>query len=293
MIFLIASIILTSYLTISFKVLDRLSIPSLQAIVFNYITCVITGSLVSGIFPFSTSTKSQPWFGWAILMGMMFIILFNIIAFTAQKIGVAVASVANKLSLVIPFLFSLYLYDEKLSGLKIVGIIFALAAVLFTCWPHRDIQGSTIRSAHGSLLLVPFVLFIGSGILDTLVKYVEQTFLNDNNKDSYLITAFAMAGTAGLLILAWLFAAGKQRFDKRSVLAGILIGIPNYFSIWTLMKVLSENKGNSSAIFPIVNIGIVLFSTLVAFIVFREKLSTLNWAGILLAVVAIVMMAKG
>jgi uncharacterized membrane protein len=57
--------------------------------------------------------------------------------------------------------------------------------------------------------------------------------------------------------------------------------------------VLGEYEGNSSAIFPIVNIGIVLFSTLVAFFAFREKLSKLNWVGIALAVAAILLMAWG
>ena len=140
MILLILSIILTSYLTLSFKVLGQLKIPALQAIVINYFTCVITGSLVNGSFPVSALLIGQPWFRWAIGMGIVFVMLFNIIAFTAQRIGVAVASVANKLSLVIPFIFALYLYDEKLTVLKMAGIIMALLAVLFTCWPHKDIR---------------------------------------------------------------------------------------------------------------------------------------------------------
>jgi drug/metabolite transporter (DMT)-like permease len=291
MILLILSIILTSYLTISFKVLGQIKIPALQAIVINYFTCVITGSLVNGSFPITATSVSQPWFLWAIVMGLVFITLFNIIAFTAQRIGVAVASVANKLSLVIPFLFSIYLYDEKLTTLKIAGVIIALMAVLFTCWPHKDIQGSSIKSAHGLVLLVPVVLFIGSGMLDTMIKYVEQLYLNGTNNDNYFITAFAMAGVSGGLLLLFQIASGRQKFDLRAIPAGILIGIPNYFSLWTLVKVLAANQGNSSAIFPIVNIGIVLLSTLAALILFREKLSKLNWTGVGLAIFAILMMA--
>ena len=291
MILLILSIILTSYLTLSFKVLGRLNIPALQTIVVNYFTCVVAGSLVNGSFPISAASVSQPWFGWAIVMGLMFIILFNIIAFGARQIGVAVVSVANKLSLVIPFLFAIYLYDEKLTALKMIGIIIALLAVLFTCWPHHDIQGSSIKSAHGLVLMVPVVLFIGSGLLDTMIKYVEQNFLDEASYDHYFITAFAFAGMAGGLLLLFQFITGHQKFDKRAIPAGIMIGIPNYFSLWTLVKVLAANKGNSSAIFPIVNIGIVLFSTLMALILFREKLSKLNWTGVALAVVAIGLMA--
>jgi drug/metabolite transporter (DMT)-like permease len=290
MILLILSIILTSYLTISFKILGRLNIPALQAIVINYITCVITGSLMNRSVSLTESVK-QPWFVWAIGMGLIFILLFNIIAFTAQRIGVAVASVANKLSLVIPFLFAIWLYDEKLSTLKIAGIIMALSAVVFACWPHKDIKGSSIKSAHGLLLLVPMFLFLGSGMLDTLIKYVEQRFLDHHNNDHYFITAFAMAGFSGGLIMILQLMTGREKFDIRAIPAGILIGIPNYFSLWTLVKVLAANKGNSSAIFPIFNIGVVLLSTVVAYFLFREKLSKLNWLGIALAVASIIMLS--
>ncbi len=290
---LILSIIFTSYLTLSFKQLGQLKIPALQAIVINYFTCVVTGSLVNGSFPISAASMSQSWFRWAIVMGCFFILLFNLIAFGAQKIGVAVVSVSNKLSLVIPFIFAIFLYDEKLTTLKIAGILIALLAVLFTCWPHKDIKGSSIKSAHGWVMLVPLVLFIGSGLLDTMIKYVEHHYLDGTNNDNYFITAFLVAGITGGLILVVQLLSGRQKFDPRAVPAGILIGIPNYFSLWTLVRVLADNKGNSSAIFPIVNIGIVLLSTLAALVIFREKLSKLNWCGIALAVMAICLMAVG
>src|SRR5688572_6112156 len=118
MIYLIGSIIFTSWLTLAFKVVERLRINTFQAIVFNYIACVLTGSVVQGGFVNYGKVTTEPWFGWACLMGGVFIGLYNIIGYTAQKIGVAVASVANKLSLVIPFVFSVILYDEKITALK-------------------------------------------------------------------------------------------------------------------------------------------------------------------------------
>src|ERR1700712_5621849 len=105
MFFLIGSIILTSYLTLSFKVTERLRINTFQAIVFNYITCVITGSLFNGHFPVTAEAVRQPWFLWATFMGAVFISTFNLVGFTAQQLGVSVASVSYKLSLVIPFVF--------------------------------------------------------------------------------------------------------------------------------------------------------------------------------------------
>ena len=293
MIYLILTIIFTSCLTLAFKVLGRFNISSLQAIVFNYITCVLIGSYLNGGFPVSAFKNQEPWLMWGLLMGVFFIVLFNIIAFTTQHLGVAVASVANKLSLVIPFLFTIFFYGEASTWLKYLGVITALAAVVMTCWPHKEIKGSSIKPERGWILFIPAILFLGSGVLDALVTHVDKAFLNEANKDSYFIVAFATAATVGGLYLLVSIATGKERFDPRSIIGGICIGFPNYFSIWCLIKVLGEYEGNSSAIFPIVNIGIVLFSTLVAFLVFREKLSKLNWTGIFLAVVAITLMAWG
>ena len=294
MFYLVGSIILTSYLTLSFKMLERLRISNLQAIVFNYITCVITGSIVIGEFPIGEKVFVQPWFPWACIMGFTFVTLFNLIAYTTQKMGVAVASVANKLSLVIPFIFSLYLYNETSTLLKIAGIILALLAVLLTCWPHKHHQTSTAKNiSNVMLVLLPTVLFFGSGLLDTMIKYIEQMYLDASNNNAYLITSFAMAATAGLIILGIMLLTGREKFDYRSIIAGICIGIPNYFSIWCLLQVLKQYAGNSSAIIPINNMGIVLFSAVVAFIVFKERLSTKNWIGILLSIAAIALIAYG
>jgi len=290
MFFLIGSIILTSYLTLSFKVTALLRINTLQAIVFNYLTCVITGSLFNGHFPVNAAAVQQPWFPWAILMGVVFITTFNIVGFTTQQLGVSVASVANKLSLVIPFIFSVFLYKEPATPLKLLGILLALIAVYLTV--KRENKPDE-KKMNKWLLGLPVLLFAGSGLLDTLIKYTEQRFLNGSNNNDFLITAFASAGSIGLIILFILVITGRQKFEYKAVLAGAAIGFPNYFSIWCLMIVLKQYKGNSSAILPINNMGIVLFSAVAAWLLFKEKLSFTNWLGIILSVCAIALIAFG
>jgi drug/metabolite transporter (DMT)-like permease len=294
MVYLIGSIVFTSYLTLSFKMLERLGISNLQAIVFNYITCVITGSIVAGNFPIGPVVFNQQWFGWSCIMGFTFVTLFNLVAYTTQKMGVAVASVANKLSLVIPFLFSLYLYNEQSTLLKVSGIIIAILAVLFTCWPHSHHKTSASKNISTAMLvLLPSVLFLGSGLLDTMIKYVEQMYLDASNNNAYLITTFAVAALTGTIILSARLIMRREKFDNRSIIAGICIGVPNYFSIWCFLQVLKQYAGNSSAIIPINNMGIVLFSAVVAYILFKERLSAINWIGIFLSISAISLIAYG
>ena len=78
-----------------------------------------------------------------------------------------------------------------------------------------------------------------------------------------------------------------------AILAGIIIGIPNYFSIWCLMKVLKLYYGHSSVVIPVNNMGIVLVSALVAGLVFKENIQRINWIGIILSILAICMIAFG
>lgn len=292
MLYLIGSIVFSSSLTLLFKVVERYRISNLQAIVFNYFTCVITGLVMDGSFSQGTSVTGEGWFRWSVIMGLMFITTFNLIAYTVQKMGVAITSVANKLSLVIPFLFSIYLYNEQVTLYKIAGIIIALVAVVLTTLPSggKEPSGQPFRPAH---LLLPVILFAASGLIDTLIKFVETTHLNDANKNAYLITSFAVAGTAGFITLLVLLLLGKEKFDYRSIAAGVVIGVPNYLSIWCLVQVLKTYAGNSTAILPINNMGIVLFSTMVAWVVFKEHLTKTNWIGILLALGAIALIAYG
>jgi drug/metabolite transporter (DMT)-like permease len=279
MLYLIGSIVFSSWLTLSFKIVEKFGINNLQAIVFNYLTCVITGSIINGSFPIEKFTFVEPSFPWALVMGTMFVLLFNLVAMTTQKMGVAVASVAYKLSLVIPFIFSIYLYDEVNTMLKTLGIVLALVAVALTC--YRPTTHS--RSKYSAvLMLLPVTLFFGSGLLDT-----------SSNQNDYLITAFLTAACVGLIFLSMQVMRKKQELSWKAAAAGVAIGIPNYFSIWCLVRVLKTHGTNSSAIIPINNMAIVLFSSVMALIFFREKLSMLNWAGIFLSLVAIALIAFG
>lgn len=288
--FLLGSIVFTSYLTLSFKACQRLGIPTFQAIVYNYITCLITGSIVNGGFPVNAEVMATPWFKWAILMGIMFVSIFNVVAITTRRNGVAVASVANKLSLIIPVVLSVYLYNESVAGWKAVGVVIALVAVVLTCYAPQS-TGTEIGGKWQYFF--PALLFVSSGLLDAVLNHVQRTYVTDENHNAYLISSFMWAACIGVLLLIIAYARGMQQFHIRNVVAGILIGVPNYFSIWCFVHFLKQSPWESSASIPVNNMGIVLFSALAAWVIFREKISMVNWIGIILSLLAIYLIAFG
>lgn len=293
MLYLVGSILLTSYLTLAFKWCERYRVSIFQAIVFNYITCVITGSVVNGGFPLDGDMVRTPWFRWACVMGVLFVSIFNIVGLTAQKISVAVASVANKLSLIIPVILSVYLYGESVQGWKLAGVLLALVAVVLTCYRTKKEESSLAPSVRKWEYALPLILFIGSGLLDGLINHVQKLYVTEENKNAYLITGFLSAATIGSVLLAVQYMSGRQRFSYKSIIAGVCIGIPNYFSIWCLVRFLKQSPWQSSASIPVNNMGIVLFSAVAAWILFRERLSAINWAGIVLSLIAIFLIAFG
>lgn len=132
MIFLILSIV-TSTITVSFfKLFEKLGVNTFQGIVFNYITCAVLGNLITNEIPIiSTQFYTQPWFPFTLILGFLFITIFFAIGQTSQKMGVTVSMVSAKLSVVIPILFALVFFKERISIIQIIGIVLSLLSVYF------------------------------------------------------------------------------------------------------------------------------------------------------------------
>ncbi len=283
MVYLALTILLTSLFVIFFKVFPRYNINSLQAIVVNYWTCVITGCFFLGRFPLNAEGFQQPWLPWAIGLGCGFFSIFNLLAYCTRVDGITTATIANKLSLVIPVLFSFVLYHEDAGILKIAGIILAIPAVYLT----SKVTGEVNKTRN---LFWIIVLFIGSGLLDTTVKYVEQAYLDTAEKQTvFPIYVFFAASTLGAITLAVLVLLKKIKLQARNIVAGILLGIPNYFSIYYLILLLHSGFLQSSAAIPVANIGIMLVSALAALVLFKEKATAYRIAGLLLSLIAILL----
>ena len=62
--FLIASILLSSYLSLAFSYLGKTKADIFQVIVLNYFVCVVTGSIINGSMPHPvTIFQQEGWYG--------------------------------------------------------------------------------------------------------------------------------------------------------------------------------------------------------------------------------------
>jgi len=283
LIYLLLSILASTAIFVIFKLFDRYKINTLNAIVINYITACISGVL-SYDDSFSTSQIiSSKWFFGAIALGFLFISVFNLMALTAQRNGLSVASVAGKMSVVIPVIFGIYVYNESIGAQKVIGIIMALIAVYLTA--VKNTASFSLRKG----MLFPLLLFIGSGVIDTSIKYLETTYVASNGIPIFSATIFGCAAIIGVLILSIKAILGQLKIDIKSIIGGISLGIINYYSIYYLLKALQYDGLESSTLFTVNNVAIVMVTTLIGLLMFKERISKKNWIGISLAIISIIL----
>ncbi|RDY61309.1 EamA family transporter [Flagellimonas nanhaiensis] len=285
MIYLALSVLSSTFIFVVFKLYDVYKIQTLYAIIVNYVVACIVGLLLyeNPIQP--TQIVESSWFWGPVALGVLFIVIFNLMARTAQVAGVSVASVATKMSLAIPVVVGVVLYQEKLSLYQIFGILLALVAVYLA-----SIKGKSV-SINKKDLLLPLLVFIGSGIIDTSMKYFEEKHLAPQEVAIFSSMIFGFAAFTGLLFILLQIRKKPLKLNLKNVAGGIVLGVPNYFSIFFLIKALQSDILGSAAVFTLNNVAIVLFSTLIGILLFKEKLTTKNWSGVGLAILSIILVA--
>mgnify|MGYP000114719108 CR=1 FL=1 len=280
MIYLALSILFSTSIFVIFKLFDAFKINTLQAILVNYVVAISFGVFSSNTSVTISSVPQQKWFFGAFCLGFLFISIFNIMAITAQKNGLSVASVAGKMSVVIPVLFGVLVYQESVGFVKVTGIILALIAV------YLSSAKSDVTPVQFKNLLFPLLLFLGSGILDAGLKYVETTSVTNGDEPFFLATIFSCALVLGLFMIAYQMIKGTFTFQWKNILGGILLGVPNYYSMEFLLKAFKMDI-ESSTLFTINNVGIVILTTFFALLFFKEKLIKKNLIGIAIAIISI------
>lgn len=294
MIYLLFSILTSASLMIIFKLLERFKAPVFPVIVFNYGTCLLFGLFMSGDIAGFLHTPGTVWFPFALFIGLMFILLFNLIGTSTQTNGISVTAVAQKMSLSIPVIVAFFIHEEQnINVYKFLGIIAAIVAVVLSSIKAKE-KDKPKAPAEKKLLIIPLLIFFGSGFVDSIVDFVQSRYLEESDQNFFITTLFGTAFILGLLRLVYEVLVNKMRFNFPKVLLwGILLGLPNYGSIYFLINALKYSNFEASALFPLNNVGIVMTATLAAILIFREKLSTLNYIGIVLSLIAILLIAVG
>ncbi|MCS7037414.1 MAG: hypothetical protein RMJ33_03460 [Saprospiraceae bacterium] len=288
MVSLLLAILCSVLLGFIFKLFERYGVHAFQAIVVNYFTCVACGWWHAGVLPFGSAERSAPWMPYALMLGLVFISGFNAAAQTVRYFGVTVSQVMQKMSILLTVPFAIWVYRESSSAAKWMGFVLALAAIVLVNWRKEPARTSALMGM--GLLWIPLLTWVLSGVIEMVLVTVQHERLTDTNSPIFITTVFGTAGLLGLAVAVVGLALDRLRFSWRNVVGGLVLGVPNYASMWFLLRALDSGL-EASVAFPLMNIGIILTTTFGAVWLFDERLSGLQRWGIALAVAAIALIS--
>ena len=285
MIYLFLAALCSATLTLVLKLFRNPKGNRFGIILGNYLTCVLIAFLQmpekNRLFTVSSSTLLM-----SAAAGFLYVAGLVLIQTSVRINGATMTSAFSKLSLVVPLTISFLFFDEIPSPLKIAGLVLAVCAIVLI---NASTGGNAAPHAAGekkNLTILLLTLF-ACGCSESMAKIFSR--FGDQREDTRYF--FFLFLTAALLTLI-LSAAEKRRTGKKiriaELTAGIVAGIPNYFSSYFLLQALL--KLPASLVYPVFSVGVILLVTLGSAVFFREKLGRRQYAGLALILCALVLL---
>jgi drug/metabolite transporter (DMT)-like permease len=287
MISLLLAILCSAGLPLLFRAFDDWRVNLFWAIPANYFACIVVGAIFAPAPPDVSALLSQPWLFLAMLQGFILAVNFYLLAYTAQRAGVSVAVLASRLSVAIPAILAFLLYGDSFDAVKTAGLAAALSS-LYLCTATGQDFGVTRAWLRR---LLPILVFFMFGCHFALLKFTQARYLDSSSYHVYVTTSFVFAFVTSVAIG---LARIRTRVGVRSgdLIGGGVLGLINYGAIYFLVKVLSLEGWQSSQLFPIYSVGVVSVSSLLAMILFKERLSRLKTFGLVVGLMAVALLNR-
>jgi drug/metabolite transporter (DMT)-like permease len=277
MLFLILSILCSVSVGVLFKIARNSVSSNTQIIATNYVFAL---ALCYLSFPTNLEAigMTAPWGIYAIL-GVLLPSIFLLLAASIKHMGIVKTDAAQRLSLFIPILAAWFLFREEFNILKVGAFIVAFPALLLLLAKPSD----NIENKWG----YPAAVLLGFGVIDILFKQIAAyTAL------PYTTSLFVIFGIALLITLAavvYEVSLNNVKISGRNILFGSLVGIFNFGNILFYLKAHQAFAKNPSTVFAGMNMGVIIIGSLTGLFVFKEKLTKINFAGLILAFIAVIL----
>lgn len=278
MIYLILAIISSSSLALILKQGNVKNSNKAILINANY----ITASLLSFVFIFykGTFTISIEALLFAIALGYVFAATFFIYSKAVGLAGTALATVSARLSVLIPVILSIIIYGESPNIKMIFGFILTLLTLYLF---YLSLKKKNVNTNSNNGYLVLLLLLLGIGIVDFSMKIFERNFPTEE-KATFVFLIFFTAFVYTLIHILF----KKIEFEKETFKLGLLLGLPNVLAIHFVLAALSQLP--AIVVFPIQNIGVIVFTAIMAYIIWREKINNYGIAALIVGIISIILL---
>jgi len=277
MLFLVLSILCSVIVGVIFKITRKYDNNPTQIVAFNYIT-----ALALCYFTFAPDLTevhtTAPW-NIYLAVGILLPVVFLFLIASIKYMGIVKTDAAQRLSLFIPILAAWFIFKEDFNLYKIIGLIVGFVALLFIL--KKQSQNTENKWIY------PAIVLLGFGVIDILFKQIALYTALPYTTSLFIVFDIALA--VSLLVVVYEVTLKKVKLNYKNILFGGLVGVFNFGNILFYLKAHKAFSENPSTVFAGMNIGVIILGSLVGIVFFKEKLSKINFAGLFLALIAIVL----
>ncbi len=277
--FLLAAVVCSVIVSIILKVARRQQIFIEQAIAVNYLMAF--GLTIFWFQPtMPTDWKALPWTIF-LPLGILLPVVFIIMSKTVEHVGIVKSDAAQRLSIIIPLVASVVIFNEQVAQHKLLGVIMAFIALLCLLVKPKTTEGEMGAGGFFTALFLISV-FVGYGVIDVLFKQLS--------KGDFIPGLVFCFGFGFFFMVLFVFLC-YQSWTLKSILGGLVLGVFNFMNIIFYLKAHKYFATSPSVVFAGMNVGVIALGTITGLVIFKEKIKVINIVGIVIAVGAIYIMS--
>ena len=226
-----------------------------------------------------------------IIMGVLNIIFqfFYICAFSKGKMSLTV--IINNFSMILPMIVSFVVFDETLSIFKIAGT--ALALVSFVLSAQKEKNSTCSEKANKTRvqwIVFTLLVFLSNGLI-AINQKIYANFTSKLQVFEFVAIAYITSAVLSFLILTVISLRNKNVFKKKqpkNIVSGCLVGI--LLCVFQCINTYSASIIDGIILYSTYNCGVSLLSTISAKILFKETLSSKQYAGVFIGTLSILLL---
>lgn len=278
MIYLLLTIICSSSIALILKFNAARKGHPVVMLMGNYFTASLIAAVI--IFVKDNVQFSTEALLFGLVLGVMFISSFFVFAKAVEHAGTALATVSSRLSVFIPVFLVIVIFGEVPQTNTYFGFgLTILTILLFYFSLNRKEEVESHK--HKYLFLLGVLLFIG--VNDFAMKFFQ--LLRSTNEEAFFVyMIFTTAFFTGTIVIL----LKKITIYAKDVYTGFILGIPNVFS--TIFLLAALNSLPAMIVYPAMNIGVILITTISAYFIWKETLNKFGIAAVILGTAAILLL---
>lgn len=280
--FLVLSISLSAVRNLLSKRLSKVKFGDRHFYIFQSVTffCGAAALLTFGnVFPLEISKQT---FVYALIYGFLLIFAQWFYTMSLTSGNTSVCSTVYSMGFILPTLSGAILWSEELNFFDCVGIVFAVAALLFSGVNKEKTQSSN------KYFIPCLVAMLSSGGLGIMQK-IQQRSLFPNQRGIFLTLAFLFAGVISLLFALKHSCTNEAKPSKRLFAFSAAVGFS--FGCCNLLNTFLAGKLPSAFFFPVLNIGVIMITTVISILLYKEKLRKKEFAILASGIISIILLS--